>query len=174
MAYTKIQVLGLKELEDALNDLPRAVARGTLTRALKKTAQPIADDEKRRVRVRSGETRDSVIVTTKVRNQVGLQEYGETIASGGSREEAVGALRAARRAGGSDGARAEVSIGPTKFTAVFLERGTFKMPAFPFVRPAWEAGKYRALDDISTQLKNEIDKSVARAARKAARLAAKG
>jgi hypothetical protein len=48
------------------------------------------------------------------------------------------------------------------------------MAAHPFMRPAYEADKAAVLASISDQLKAEIDKSVARAQRKAARLAAKG
>src|SRR5690606_2513631 len=44
----------------------------------------------------------------------------------------------------------------------------------PFMRPAWDQGRMRVLEDLKKELWAEIDKAVARAQRKAARLAAKG
>ena len=179
MAYTKIQIEGLKELEAALSDLSRATARGVLARALRKAAAPIADRERSGApydpdRKAGTHLRDSIVVTAKTRNLTGLKEYGQTLRAGGTREEAVAALRDVRRSGASEGSRATISIGPTAPHAHLIERGTVKMAAQPFVRPAWEAEKYPALETIKTELRNEIDKSVARAARKAARIAAKG
>lgn len=174
MATTKVQVEGLKDLEQALTELPKATSRNVLLRALKKAAQPITDAAQAKAPVETGQLRDSIIVTSRVRNRVGLTEYAQTMASTGDYKEAQSALRTARREGGPGGARAEVNIGPTAPHAHLLEFGTVKMSAHPFMRPAWESEKDGALIDISNELKAEIEKARARLARKAARLAAKG
>lgn len=174
MAKPTVRIEGLADLEKALAELPKSTARNTLVRALRKAAQPIANEAKSKVPVRSGKLRDSIIVTSKVRNLTGLKEYGQTLQAGGSRKEAGAALRGARRAGGGEGSRAEISVGPTDPKAHLLEFGTIKMSAQPYMRPAWESKKDEAALSIKQELASEIEKSRARLARKAARLAAKG
>ena len=53
------------------------------------------------------------------------------------------------------------------------EFGTKNHGPQPFMRPAWDAGKDQALDDVKTALGAEIEKAAQRAARKQARLIAK-
>ena len=66
----------------------------------------------------------------------------------------------------------EVFAGATAVgQAVYQEFGTVDQPAQPFARPAYEAGKHRALDDISTGLGSEIAKTAERAARRSAKRA---
>lgn len=65
----------------------------------------------------------------------------------GTRQRSGGARR--DRALGQYGARAY--MGPTKYgypQAIFDEFGTIKMSARPYMRPAWEAGKYGAFEII--------------------------
>lgn len=179
MAFTIVQVEGLKELEASLSDLPKTVARNTLRRALRKAAQPIHDLARSNApydpdRKQGTHLRDSIFILAKVRNLTGLKEFGETLHGGGTREEAVSALRTARREAGGGESRAEVSVGTSAPHAHLVEFGTVKMSAEPFLRPAWDATKDQALALISTELATEIEKTRARAARKAARLAAKG
>lgn len=174
MAFEPVRIEGLKELEFALSELPRATARNVLLRALKNAAQPIVDEAKRLVPVATGRLRDSIIVQARTRNLTGLREFGQTLREGGTRAEAVSVLRAARRAGGSEGSRAEVNVGPTSPHAHWIEFGTVQMGAQPYMRPAFESTKGEALLSIKKELAAEIEKARARLARKAARLAAKG
>jgi hypothetical protein len=48
------------------------------------------------------------------------------------------------------------------------------MPAQPFARPAWDADGKKMLDRLKAELWADIQKTVARAERRAARLAARG
>jgi HK97 gp10 family phage protein len=48
-------------------------------------------------------------------------------------------------------------------------KSTGRMPATPFMRPAWEAGKEKLLDDFSAALWVDIEKAVRRARRRAQR-----
>jgi HK97 gp10 family phage protein len=174
MARTLVTIEGLKDLEAALSDLPNSTARSVLVRALKKAGQPLADHAKQLVPVRTGHLRDSIVVASKVRNLTGLAEYGQTLRAGGTRDEARQALRDERRSGTQLGSRATIEVGTASPVAHLQELGTIKMAAHPFMRPAYEADKTAVLASISSQLKAEIDKAVARAERKAARLLAKG
>lgn len=57
--------------------------------------------------------------------------------------------------------------------AIPQEFGTYRHPAHPYMRPAWEAESRPTLERLKGLLWDEIDKAAKRAARKAARLAAK-
>jgi hypothetical protein len=54
----------------------------------------------------------------------------------------------------------------------WMEGGRFH-PGQPYMAPAWDAGAERLLEDVATDLANEIDRTAARAAAKAQRLADK-
>jgi hypothetical protein len=66
---------------------------------------------------------------------------------------------------------AEQHVGTSDPAGQQLEFGNIHMPAHPSGRPAWDATKDAVLDGIAKDLGDEIEKSRARLARKAARLA---
>jgi HK97 gp10 family phage protein len=169
-----MELKGFRELEKALVELPRATSRNVLRRALKGSAEPIAEaarekapyDEKRE----AGEhLRDSIKIESNIRNMTGLSDYGRVLRSGGSQREAVGALRSARRGGGSEGTRVTVRIGPTAPHAHLLEFGTVKMAPHPYMRPAWDQEGGHALETIKQNVTVEIVKAAARIKRKTLR-----
>lgn len=173
---TKVKIEGLRELEESLKQLTKATGRATMRRALIKAAQPIVDHARRLAPVDTGHLKTNIIASARIRNTVGHAEYSQTLRSGGSKAEAVTALRSARRAANGGNTFAEIGVGPAVPTpyAHLVEFGTVKMPAQPFLRPAWDAEKDGALHTIADNLRIEIDKSATRARNKAARLAAKG
>ena len=123
---------GAKELEKALQDLGKATAKNTTRRALKKSAQIVADEAQILVPVDQGELMDSIKVSPKAkRNRTAKGEV-------------------------------EMFVGPTVYYGHFVEFGTVKQSAQPFMRPAWEANKQVVLDDLGENLWSEIEKSVAR------------
>jgi HK97 gp10 family phage protein len=149
MATTKqtFEVEGLKELDNALGELPKATARNVLLRVLKGEGAPITETAKQLApddpRTGGKDLHTSIVMkTTKARKRV----------------QAV-----------------EVEIGPTtaKFYGIFHEFGTAKMAAHPFMRPAFDGQVSRVLAGIKDRLREEIEKARARLARKAAREAAK-
>lgn len=141
---------GLRELEAALAELPKATAKATLRRTLKKAAQPIADGAQGIAPKLTGQLQRSIIIGTRL-----------------TRRQA----REARREGKHF---AEIHVGTADPAGVPQEFGTFKENAQPFMRPSWDGNKDEALRIIGKELGNEIEKSAARLSRKAARLAAKG
>lgn len=138
------RVEGLKELDRALKELPRATAKNVVTRVMLKAAQPIADDMAARA------PRDTEYLADHIDTGVRLSRRQRSV----SRKE-------------SD---VEVYAGATRVDqAIFQEFGTFDQPAQPFARPAWESGKHGALEDVKAGLAVEIDKAAKRLAKKAAR-----
>lgn len=143
-----VRVEGLKELQQALLELPKATGRNVVRRALRNAGEPMANTMKARVPVEEGHLKNSIGVGTKLtRRQKSLHKKKSEV------ELFVGA--------GADPA------------AHLVEFGSVHNSPEPFVRPAWDSGKGGALERIRGELANEIEKARARLARKAARLAAK-
>lgn len=176
----RVSVSGLKELEAGLAELSKATARNTMQRALTKAAEPMRQAAERNAPERTGALKRSIIVTSRTNNRIGKKEYGATLAAGGTRAQAVSALRDARRAKGYGESFAEVYMGPAKgsardaIKALVQEFGSRKQAAQPYMRPAFDAEAQGAIDRVAGELSTEIDKSVQRARRRAARKAAKG
>jgi HK97 gp10 family phage protein len=184
----KVKVEGLKELDAALGELTKATARNVLRRVLKRAGQPIADAARGKVPVDTGKLRDSIIVGTKLASSQdsGKAAFASVMRGGGSREEARSALIAANKAAKGGAAFAEMFVGPDNRPAAHLvEFGTGErfhrsgksggsVAPQPYMRPAWDGEKGRALEIIKDDLGDEIMKAAERAAKRAAKLAAKG
>lgn len=149
-----IRVDGFKELDAALQEMKTATARGTVRRAMMKAFQPMADEASRLAPDDPRTPAPDLHRTIKV---------GDALKAGRS--------MFVKGFGFNDG-QVTVWMGPTREgypQAIMQEFGTVNQPAKPYMRPAWDAGKDRLLEDLASGLKIEIDKTAARAARKAAR-----
>lgn len=141
-------VEGLSELDEALKELPKATARNVLLRTLKDSSGPMIDAAKASAPKRKGGLIKSIDVSTKLsRRQRSMNRKESPV---------------------------EVYIGPSPHPkGVQQEFGNAHHHAQSFMRPAWDGTVQIMLSSIRDKLANEIDKAVARLARKAARLAAK-
>lgn len=147
---TSFKTEGFKELDDALGELGKVGARGTLKRVAIKALAPIADRMKSAVRVDEGKLRDSVGVGTKLTKR--QTRY--------AKKETKSFVQVYVGAGGL-------------IQSITEEFGTKNLSAHPFARPAWDGGKEQVLADVGDGLGIEIAKTAARQARKAARILAK-
>jgi HK97 gp10 family phage protein len=176
-----MRVEGFKELESALKELPRATGKNCIRRALARAAAPIVAAAKAKAPARpgSGKLREAIIFT-KVKftgGNAGKQAYAEAMRQGKTRAEAADAAREANIEAQAEAGDALLISGIANIAvdyrkawyAHFVEFGTAKATPKPFMRPAWDAGKYRAAEAIRDTLKEEIDKAVARIARKTLR-----
>lgn len=162
---------GFSELDEALGELPRATARNILYKALFLAAEPIDDAWRAEAPFLTGHLKDSGGVT-KAGAADFNKAYSATLSAGGDQASAVAAGREAQSS--SDRAFAEIVVGPGRNPqAIMQEFGTHDNHAQPFLTPAWEGNKTKALDTIKEFLTIEIAKAAARMARKAARLIAK-
>lgn len=138
----RVKVEGLRELDKALMTMKQSTARGVVRRVLLKAAQPIADDMAARA------PRDTGYL-------------GDHIDTG---------VRLSRRQSKISPKRSDVEVfaGASRvIQATLQEFGTSDAPPQPFARPAWDAGKMKALGDIKAGLGEEIAKTAARAAKRA-------
>lgn len=157
-----VSVSGLAALDKALGNLPKATARNVVKRTLEKAAVPMVDEARRLAPIGdTGKLHDSIAVSSRVKNKVGMAEYGAAMRAGLGTAAARSALRQARRNSPGSGAFAQVFIGPSKGKGVLgyasaVEFGTVKMPPKPYMRPAWDATKDRCLSIIKGELRDQI------------------
>jgi HK97 gp10 family phage protein len=148
MARERFRVEGLRELEAALSQLTKATARRVARDVLKEAAQPIADAGEANAPFLTGGLKNSYGVGTKLTRRQRQQHKKES--------------------------PVEVFAGPNNPAAIQTEFGNEHQQAEPHLRPAWDAKKMAALDLIKARMWEKIEKAAARAAKRAARLAAKG
>jgi HK97 gp10 family phage protein len=148
MAKQTFKIEGLKELDAALSELPKATSRNVLSRTLKEQGKPIRDDGEARAPKLTGGLAESYTVGTKL-------------------------SRRQKRANKKE-SQVEVYIGPGPAAkGVQTEFGNAHQAAEPHLRPAFDGNVDRVLAGIRNSLAEQIEKARARLARKAARIAAK-
>lgn len=152
MAGVTVKVEGLSELENALVELPKATARNTLNRVLKRRAEPVRESWQSKVPRLTGQLERSIIVGPSSRLT--------------SRQK-----RDAKQEGKFF---SEIHIGTSDPAGQQTEFGNSHQAAEPAGRPAWDATQNAVLEGIGTDIGDEIEKSAARLSRKVARLASKG
>lgn len=145
-----VKMEGLADLERALMELPRATSKATLRRVLKKAAAPVEAAMVAKAPRLTGALQISIRSGTKLTKRQ---------------------QRFAKKEGKSS---SEIYVGTADPAGIPQEFGWSEGAAHPFARPAWEETQDGALVTIATELGGEIEKSRARLAAKAARLAAKG
>jgi HK97 gp10 family phage protein len=134
-----VKIHGLRELQRAMRELPRRMDRRILNAALMAGARPMVADAKANVLVDTGALR-SAIRATPLRKT----SHTSTVQIGIGRARQTKAQRMA-------GAKRYVP-----FYGLFLEFGTSKMSAKPFLRPAFERNKRSAVEIIRERIATRI------------------
>lgn len=140
---------GDRDLERALGELPKAVARNALQRTLKKRAEPVREAWQQLAPVLTG-------------------HYEHSIIAGPSSKLTRRQRKDAKKAGKFF---AEIHVGTSDPAGQQNEFGNSRMAANPSGRPAWDSTKDAALSGIGKDMGDEIEKSRARVAKRAERLA---
>lgn len=142
-----VRVEGLAGLNSALAEVgKKATQKNLLVRTLKQVAKPIDDAASALAPKDTGKLQISVITGTQL-----------------TRRQRSSAYKAGKLG------VAEVHVGTALSRGLFQEFGTYKMPAHPFMRPAWDANKEKALVSFSGIMWDELRKTAERAARKSAK-----
>lgn len=146
-----VRVTGFADLEKALEELSKAAGKGVLRRALKTAATPIADAANAAAPVGpTGKYAQSFKYATKLsRRQGGLH----------------------RKMFRDDKSAVEGFVGTNDPAGVQQEFGNENHGPQPALRPAWDAEAKPTLDRLGQELWSQLDKTMARAARRAARQA---
>lgn len=170
MSSRPFQMEGLKELEQMLDKLSKSMAKTVLRNALKKAGQPIAEAAKSMVPTGpTGNLRDSITVSTKLRRSQ---------RPGGYRDRtAVNVYVGNDYTKGPHAHLVEFGTGMRKLARprairlgekVVLITHTGQMPATPFMRPAFDATKKKALDIFVKEVAAQLLKAAARLKKRAA------
>lgn len=133
----KMDVHGLKELERKLRELPEKLAKNGLRAAVAAGSRLVASEARRRVPVDSGTLKRS-IYTKQIREESNNQQQTFYV--------------------GSRHGKKEQAKGRDAYYFPFVEFGTEKSPAHPFMRPAFESTKEKAVEAVKTKLAERIEK----------------
>jgi hypothetical protein len=162
----KMELVGLADTIAALNALPPRLVKGTLDRVLRQVAEPILQDAAARVRRRTGRTAAKLTISKSLSAR---QKGSEPLRDGpwervlyiGAKPGRVahllefGTRHRATRGGG----RKRPGMKPAN-------RGSAQ--PLPFMRPAWDTGKDRALAEFGRILGIEVERTAARLAKRLA------
>jgi HK97 gp10 family phage protein len=143
MAKNTVTVVGLKELDQALGQLPRAVAKKVARDVLRDAAEPIARS------ARSFAPRDDYHLYESIDVSTRLNRRQRSI----HRDETSPSFQ-------------EMFVGTNNPAGVQQEFGNERHAAQPFMRPAWDAQKTPTLNRIANSLWFHIEKAARRLARK--------
>ena len=150
--FVTVEVHGLKELSAALRQLPQKLERRVLNGGLMTGGRVIEKDAKTRVKVRTGATRRNI----RARPGKPVDGHTATVIVGVRQlgRKQIAKLKA-------KGGRAAL-LAQDPYWWRYQEFGTSKMPASPFLRPAFEAKKVQAAFTIKEALKARIEKEAAK------------
>lgn len=165
MAKTSVQLQGLDGLLDALKALPKEIGAkggGPARVALAKATRIIRDQAIANAPRDTGLLQENIIMHRDRKPHL----------AGAAEHYSVGVRRKSRRYANTKRNKGKGRVGKTYFvdgTAyywMFLEFGTEKMAARPFMRPAFESRKEEAMATIVTELRAGLDRAARKLARK--------
>jgi len=160
---TSVHVEGLSELADALAELPKATGKNAVRRTLIKALGPMESMAESLAPELTGQLRKTIEISTQLSRRQKSVHQAEI----GSKP-----IRTAEGFRSSPQTEVFMFMGPASSPkSIVQEFGSVYQSPHPYMRPAWDANKLKALDTIRDDLWEEIDKARARLARKAARLA---
>lgn len=148
-------VEGLKELDRLLRALPEKVAGNALATAVSAGARVIRDEAIARAPVDTGALK-SQIFTKRLRSSSAAEKMSIVGVRGGLAKYAN--TKKNRRSGKAG--QAYKTDGKT-FYWKFIEFGTSKMAAKPFLRPAFDAKEHEAVKAMTDKLDERIQKAIA-------------
>jgi len=146
-----MNLTGFREMAKKLKELGPRIAKNRLRRANSAGAAVIRDDARERVQVRTGETKRDIQIKRE-RDQRGddLVVSHSVYVRSGKKSRIAGRAR---------------NVDKDSFHWIFLEFGTAKMRAFPFLRPAFESKKEAAVEAVGKSLDEGIQAEAERLAR---------
>ncbi|WP_322990888.1 HK97 gp10 family phage protein [Hoeflea sp.] len=155
---TTVKIEGLRELENALSELPKSTGKAVMRRTLKKAGEPIVDRWRSLApddpKTGGNDYRSSIAVSTKL----------------SKRQKSVH-----RKMFRDDKASVEMFVGAGPLPHPHQQEfGNVNHGPQPAGRPAWDEKQGEALEIVKSEMWTEIEKAAKRLARKAARLTAGG
>jgi HK97 gp10 family phage protein len=154
-----VTVTGLEQLGRALKAFPEVIAKKYLRRATYTAAAVIEADAISRAPVNTGALRDHIAIFKRASDD-NSAHYAIGIRGIRLNRKMKKVLRIIRRQNGGGRTQVEGDV----FYWRFVEFGTSKMSARPFLRPAFESQKMNAIEVFKTTLADGVAAAAAEAA----------
>jgi HK97 gp10 family phage protein len=143
---TEFKVEGLKELYDMLQQLPVKLEKNILRGAIRAGSKSVADEARRRA---------PVLSFPDPRREMGALSKSVRVMSTGVRG---GVVKGGVVAGGKTTVgRGKSKVAADAFYAKFVEFGTAKMRAHPFMRPAVDTRTQQAIDATAAYIRDRVE-----------------
>ena len=152
--FESVQVQGLDQLAKALRELPQRVARNGLRAAVYAGAKVIRDEAKLQAPVATGDLGPNQPPRGTLKRSVIMKQIPEL--SGAQKQTFFVTVRHGKkyRKQGKKG-----NLSQDAWYWRFVEFGTIKMSARPFLRPAFDMKKHEAVTAIKTRLAQRIEQA---------------
>ena len=152
--FESVQVQGLDQLAKALRELPQRVARNGLRAAVYAGAKVIRDEAKLQAPVATGDLGADQPPRGTLKRSVIMKQIPEL--SGAQKQTFFVTVRHGKkyRKQGKKG-----NLSQDAWYWRFVEFGTVKMSARPFLRPAFDMKKHEAVTAIKTRLAQRIEQA---------------
>lgn len=162
-------ILGIEQLMKNLEELPtRAMKKTVVRNACKKALRPVADDARNAApRGHTGDTARSIRIDTKLKpsQRRGVPQDQTTVkAYVGSTDPLAHLIEF----GTGERTMKGPVVAPISGRFVTVRR-TGRMPARPFLRPAWDSNRGRILTIFAKEMQIQLGKAAARLAKRAAK-----
>ena len=152
MTTSLIKVEGLKELEKALHQLPAKLAQKHLRRGVARMGKVVRDAIRARAPVKTGQLKRNIVhVRSRRLSGNGRETYNVLVRT---KRKKYADNRANRRAGKVG---KSYTVEGDAYYWKYLEFGSSKISARPFMRPGFEASKTQALEAMQKLLKESLD-----------------
>lgn len=161
----EVKVEGLKEVADRLRALPVELGSkggGPIRSALFQSAKLLRDAARAKAPVKTGNLRDNII----------LYRHRNPKAVGATEHYSIGMRRGTRRYANNARNRRQgralqkFKTAGAAYYGRFLELGTAKMPAQPFLRPAFESNKEQAVETFRRAFLQAVERAERKLARR--------
>jgi len=146
-----MKLTGFKELAAALRELGPRIARNTLRRSVSSAAVVIRNEARAKAPVDTGEMKKDIMIKRERDSKDQMSARYSVFVRSGKKSRLAGKKRDVNR---------------DSFYWRFVEFGTSKMAAKPFLRPAFEAQKENAVKRIGESLDEGIQKAARELAKK--------
>ena len=155
----EFKIEGTKEIKRRLGLLPQRLGQNAARRALRRGANVIRDDARANAkRLNDPTTPQDIAKNIVVKGMKRGDERRQKVV--GMRVGILGGAKRVARASGEIQGAGRANPGGDTYYWRFLEFGTSKMPAKPFMRPAMNNKASQAMDAATTAMITEADKEL--------------
>jgi HK97 gp10 family phage protein len=155
VASVTVKVEGLQQLGEAMRELTEKMNKSIMRSAVRASTKPILTAARSKVSVDTGALKESIQIRRSRRDShPGYEQWivGVFKISGGRYANTKANVRSGR-------VGKEFFIDPPTHYGTFIEYGTVKMSPKPYLRPAFDEQKYKAVEIMKEKIKDGIEKA---------------